>query len=101
MILLEVKLIILRIEHKVENYEKWKKTFDSDPINRKQSGVRRHRISQLTDDSRYVIIDLEFDTINNAEAALTALHKLWKNVEGTIMFNPQTRIINLIETIEY
>jgi len=94
-------MIILRIEHKVENYEKWKKTFDSDPINRKQSGVRRHRIFQLTDDSRYVIIDLEFDTINNAEATLTALHKLWKNVEGTLMFNPQTRIINLVETIEY
>ena len=94
-------MIILRIEHKVENYEMWKKTFDSDPINRKQSGVRRHRIFQLTDDSRYVIIDLEFDTINNAEAALIALHKLWKNVEGTIMFNPQTQIINLVETIEY
>jgi hypothetical protein len=94
-------MIILRIEHKVENYEMWKKTFDSDPINRKQSGVRRHRIFQLTDDSKYVIIDLEFDKINDAEAALLALHKLWKNVEGTIMFNPQTQIINLVETIEY
>ena len=94
-------MIILRIEHKVENYGKWKKTFDSDPINRKQSGVRRHRIFQLTDDSKYVIIDLEFDKINDAEAALLALHKLWKNVEDTIMFNPQTQIINLVEALEY
>ena len=94
-------MIILRIQHKVENYEMWKKTFDSDPINRKQSGVLRHRIFQLTDDPRYVIIDLEFNTINDAEAVLIALHNLWKNVEGSIMFNPQSQIINLVETIEY
>jgi hypothetical protein len=94
-------MTILRIEHKVANFEGWKKTFDSDPINRKQSGVRRHRIFQLPDDPNYVIIDLEFDNLKNAEATLTALHKLWKNVEGTIMFNPQTRIINLVETLEY
>ena len=55
----------------------------------------------MTTYARYVIIDLEFDNINAAEAALTALHKLWINVEGTIMFNPQTQIINLVETIEY
>ena len=48
-------MIILRIEHKVENYEMWKKTFDSDPINRKQAGVRRHRIFQLTNDSKYAM----------------------------------------------
>ena len=49
-------MIILRIEHKVENYEKWKKTFDSDPINRKQSGVRRYRIFRPIDDPTYRLI---------------------------------------------
>ena len=94
-------MIILRIEHRVANYEGWKKAYDSDPINRKQSGVRRYRIYQLTDDPNYVIIDLEFDTLNGAETALTALHKMWKNVEGSLMFKPKTSILDLTETIEY
>jgi hypothetical protein len=94
-------MTILRIEHKVADYDGWKKTFDSDPINRKQSGVRRHRIFRLTDDLNYVIVDLEFDTLKDAETTLSALHKLWQNVEGTLMFNPQTRIVNLVENIAY
>ena len=33
-----------RIEHKIARYDGWKKAFDSDAINRKQSGVKRYRI---------------------------------------------------------
>jgi len=32
---------ILRIEHPVPNFDAWKKAFDSDPLGREQSGVRR------------------------------------------------------------
>lgn len=92
---------ILQIEHKVPNFDGWKKAFDSDPINRKKSGVRRYRIFRPTDDPYYVIIDLEFDTINEAEAALATLSKLWVQVEGKVMFNPQVRILDTVENIEY
>jgi hypothetical protein len=34
---------ILRIEHPVPNYNAWKAAFDSDPIDREGSGVRRYR----------------------------------------------------------
>lgn len=40
---------ILRIQHSVPNFESWKRAFDSDPMDRKGSGVRsfsaldRHR----------------------------------------------------------
>ncbi len=61
---------ILQIEHPVPSYEGWKKAFDRDPINRKQSGVRRYKISRKIDDPNYVIIDLEFDNLNDAEACL-------------------------------
>lgn len=94
-------MIILRIEHKVPNFDGWKKAFESDPINRKKSGVLRYRIFQPTDDPHYVIIDLEFDSLKEAEAALAALRNLWNKVEGTIMVDPQTRILNLVETMEY
>ena len=92
---------ILQIEHKVPNFDGWKKAFDSDPINRKKSGVRRYRIFRPTDDPNYVIIDLEFDNLNDAEAALTALRNLWAQVEGKIMINPQTRILNIEEAMDY
>lgn len=40
----------LRIEHKVSTYDAWKKAFDSDPINRRRSGVKRYRIYQPVDE---------------------------------------------------
>ncbi len=92
---------ILRIEHKVPNYAGWKKAFDSDPIDRKNSGVKHCRIYRPSDDPNYVIIDLEFDDLNDAQTALIALQKLWNKVEGTVMVNPQTRILNLVELIAY
>lgn len=94
-------MIILRIEHKIQSYEGWKKVFDSDPINRKKSGVLSYCITQPIDDPNYVIIDLEFDDINKAEAALSALRLVWKQAEGNIMFNPQTKILKAAENLKY
>jgi len=54
-------MTILRIEHAVRNFDVWKKTFDSDPLGRKKSGVWCYRILRPTDNPNYVMIDLEFD----------------------------------------
>lgn len=94
-------MVTLRIEHKIASYEGWRKAFDSDPIDRKKSGVKQYRIYQPADDEKYIIIDLDFENIENAVAALEALKILWGRVEGTLMFNPQTRILNVIEKAEY
>jgi hypothetical protein len=94
-------MYILRIEHPIFNFADWKKAFDSDPIGREKSGVRRYQILRPADDEKYVMIDLEFDTMSQAEAVLTALRALWGRVEGTIMMNAQTRIVEVVETGEY
>lgn len=94
-------MTILRIEHKVQSYEAWKKVFDNDPINRMQSGVRRHRIFRPVENPDYVIIDLEFDEVNNAKTTLKSLQKLWSDVEGKAIFNPLAQILNVEEAIEY
>lgn len=93
-------MLILQIEHKVPNFLRWKKAFESDPINRKKSGVRRYSIFRPIDDPNYVIIDLEFDKLKEAEYTLTALRNLWGKVEGKVMMNPQTRILDLVETTD-
>jgi hypothetical protein len=92
---------ILQIEHKVPNFDGWKRAFDSDPINRKKSGVRRYQIFQPTDDPNYVILNLDFDHISEAETTLTALRNLWNQVEGSVMIGPKTKILHVIESKEY
>lgn len=91
---------LLHIEHAVPDFLTWKKTFDSDPIGRRRSGVRRYRIMRPVDDPRYVIIDLEFDTLAQAEAMDRALRQLWGQVEGKIMQGGRTRIIEVAEAAE-
>ncbi|MCZ7545372.1 MAG: hypothetical protein M5R40_18460 [Anaerolineae bacterium] len=94
-------MYILRIEHPVPDFDGWKKAFDSDPVGREKSGVRRYQIMRPIDDANHVMIDLEFDTVSQAEALLAAMRVVWGQVEGTIMMNPQARIVEAVETREY
>ena len=94
-------MIILQIEHEVLDFNGWKRAFDSDPINRKQSGVRHHTISRLVNSPNHVIIELAFDNTKDAELMLEALKKLWNKVEGKVMVSPQARIIETVERTTY
>ncbi len=90
----------LRIEHTVGNYEGWKKLFDSDPLGRKKMGVRRYRILRPIDDPNHVIIVLEFDALDQAKAAETALHQLWSKLEGGVMTDAKTGVLETVESKE-
>ena len=70
-------------------------------MGREKSGVRRYQILRALDDPNYVMIDLEFDTSREAEALLAAMRVVWGRVGGTIMWNPQARIVEAVETREY
>ena len=90
---------ILRIEHAVRSFDAWKKVFDSDPLGRKRSGMRRYRILRPIDNPNYVMLDLEFEGSNEAEAFAAALRNLWGSPEGQkIMENPQLRIVQTVES---
>jgi hypothetical protein len=97
----ETKMYLLRIEHPIPNFERWKRAFDSDPVGREKFGVRRYYILRPVDDSNYVMIDLEFDTSNEADALLSAMRTVWSRVEGTIMTNPKACIVEITETRVY
>jgi hypothetical protein len=92
---------ILRIEHPVPDFDTWKAAFDSDPVGRKRLGVRRCHILRGTDEPNYVMIDLEFDTKSEAEALLGAMQAAWSRVQGSVMLNPQARIVDVIEERAY
>lgn len=92
---------ILHIEHRVADFDIWKRdAFDADPIGRATSGVRGHRVAQAADDRNFVMIELEFATISEAEAMQAALRALWRNPLAQID-SPQARIMQTVEAKEY
>jgi hypothetical protein len=93
-------MIVLQIEHNVSSYDGWKNAFDSDPINRKKSGVKRYQIYQAAEDPKYVVIDLYFDSQEESLSALKALQQLWSKVQGTVMVDPKARILAVKETVD-
>jgi hypothetical protein len=94
-------MYILQIEHPVPNFDGWKKAFDNDPVGRQRGGVIRHRIFRKVDDPNYVIIELEFNKLSEAESFVISLQKLWGKVEGTVMNSPRARIVEEVESKEY
>lgn len=90
----------VRIEHAVSNFEQWKRAFDNDPADRKGSGVRRYQILRPRDDPKYVMIDLEFDSVDQAEAFLRTMQRIWAGPGKAVMQNPRARIIDRVEDRE-
>jgi hypothetical protein len=70
----------LHIEHKITDYATWSNAFSSFADARRQAGVRHEQIRRATDDERWVVIDLDFDTTEEAGAFLGFLRA---NVWGT------------------
>jgi hypothetical protein len=90
----------LRIEHSVANYDAWKKAFDSDPADRKGHGVRSYQISRSVEDPGFVMIDLDFDTQDGAEALLGVMRGVWAGPGKDVMRNPQARIVDRVEHVD-
>jgi hypothetical protein len=90
----------LQIEHSVSDYASWKQSFDSDPANRAGSGVVSYRVNRPVDDSRRVLIELDFAEREQAESLLGILRtKVWsgpgrpESLDGS----PDTRIFESME----
>ncbi|NMO91545.1 hypothetical protein [Actinomycetospora sp. TBRC 11914] len=91
----------LLIEHRVADYERWLQAFDSD-LNadgtdgdefRRKLGVRRYHVMRGADDPNLVLIDMEYDSPQQAEAHLDTMRGIWGQVEGKVIFGPQGRVV--------
>jgi hypothetical protein len=94
-------MIVVQIEHPVPDFDRWKAAFDSDPVNREQSGVRRYQVLRPIDNPNFSIIELEFSSLSEAEAFLAAMRKVWGRVEGTIIESPRVRVVEVIESKQF
>ena len=88
----------LHIQHSVQNFEGWKRAYDGDPVDRKGSGVRRHTVHRSVTDPNFVMIDLEFGTVAEAERMLERLQHLWAGPGGAVMCNPEAWIVETVES---
>jgi hypothetical protein len=91
-------MTVLRIQHSVPSFERWKQAFDNDPMDRKGSGVRRYHVYRSVADPNLVLIDLEFDRRAEAEQMLVRLRQLWTGPGGSVMRNPEASIVEQIES---
>jgi hypothetical protein len=65
-----------------------------------EAGVRRYQIFRLRDDPNYVMIDLEFDGIGEAEAFLRTMQQIWGGPGKAVMQNPRGRVADVVEVKE-
>jgi hypothetical protein len=95
--------IVLRVEHPVADYERWKQEgFDRDPIGRARAGVRRYRVLRAGERPALVAVELEFDDRRSAESFAAALEAMWVRVQARLGWRelPQAQLFELAETSE-
>lgn len=93
--------VVLQIEHAIPDFESWKRAFDSDPVGRVASGVRRYEVLRPIEDPNYVLINLEFNTRAEAERLLEGMRRVWGTAGHSVSSNQQARIVVPVESRTY
>lgn len=77
----------LWIEHNIHDYDTWRAAFDRNPAGRKRSGVRRFAIHRPLDDAHYIMIDLDFETVAQAEVFVVLMQGVWRSSQAAPALN--------------
>jgi len=94
-----VTVATLHIEHPIVDFDMWSTAFERFADIRKRSGVRGQRVSRPVDDTHYVIIDLDFDAVDEAQEFLTFLEtNVWSSQETApaLAGRPETVIFDRV-----
>lgn len=86
----------LHIEHAISDFGSWSAAFERFAEARTKFGVRAQRVQQPIDDPNYVVIDLDFDTPDEAGRFLSFLRaKVWSSASNApaLVGTPQTKIL--------
>lgn len=89
----------LHIEHPITDFTAWKAAFDQFAAARAQAGVQNERIQQPIDDDQYVVIDLGFDTVEQAQSFLAFLEaSVWSSraASPALAGAPRTAILQTV-----
>jgi hypothetical protein len=92
-------MITLHIEHPISDLTTWKAAFDRFAGRRREGGVCGERLRHPVDDDRYVLVDLDFPTRDQAQRFLGFLETtVWASPGNSpaLAGTPLTRILEPI-----
>jgi hypothetical protein len=87
----------LLIEHAVNDFDTWSTAFGRFAERRREGGVLGERIVQPVDDPLYVIVDLEFATVEEARSFQRFLEtQVWSRPESSpaLVGTPRARVVD-------
>jgi hypothetical protein len=91
----------LHIEHEISDLQTWLGAFGRFADARERAGVTSERVAQPIDDDRYIYVELDFDTVEQAEGFKSFLEtKVWSNPDASpaLSGTPLARILNEVQT---
>ena len=90
----------LHIEHAISDFDVWTAAFGRFAEVRHDAGVRDQRVRRPIDDDHYVVIDLDFDTAEEATALLEILRtRVWASPAASpaLVGSANARILETVE----
>jgi hypothetical protein len=91
----------LHIEHGITDLDTWLGAFGRFGEAREKAGVKAQRVHQPVDDDRYILVELDFDTAEQAEAFKGFLEtNVWSNPAASPGLDgaPRARVLNEVAT---
>ena len=86
----------LHIEHPITDFATSRGAYDRFADHRRRAGVTADRVAQPVDDDRYVVVDLEFPSREQAQRFLDFLEStVWASRESSpaLTGTPRTRLL--------
>lgn len=93
-------MFTLHIEHPIRDLTTWLTAFARFAEARQERGVRACRIHQPVDDDKYILVDLDFDTADEAEQFRRFLESnVWSSQAASpgLAGDPRTRVLASVE----
>ena len=88
----------LHIEHPITDFATWREAFDRFEERRRAAGVSAVRIHQPVDDPRYVVLQLDFPSVEGAEEFRAFLESsVWSVPANSPALQGSPRAVVLVE----
>ena len=91
----------LHIEHPITDLETWLGAVGLNAEARAKAGVKAQSVHQPVDDDRYILVELDFETAEEAKAFKGFLEtNVWANPEASpgLGGTPRARVLNEVRT---
>jgi hypothetical protein len=89
----------LHIQHPVTDFDTWTAAFSRFADARRNAGARAQRVQRPVDDPRFVVVDLDFDTVDEAQSFQRFLTtEIWARPENSpgLAGTPESMVLELV-----